>query len=264
MYLRHHLSLAIVCFSMLATSTSSAALPSFQNLSANDVQGVLKDFAAVTFPGNATTASSYGKVFGFEAGVIGGTAKSPNVDRLVPENVDKLPRGAFLLAASTLFGLGAEVSILPVKVGGFDYDYKSFGVRWTFTDLFDILPFDMKLRYQRTSASMKYSQNVSGVPVNVDYSGDSDNLSLTIGKRILIVEPFVGFGTIRGKHDIKATGQTTIFANDVTVSQREGLKINDTYYFLGANVHLLVLSLGAELAKVYDNTVITGKLSFGF
>jgi hypothetical protein len=241
-----------------------AAVPTFQNLTANDINGALTDFAAVTFPGNATTAGSYGKIFGFEAGVTGGTANSPNVDRLVSENVSKLPRGSLMLAASTLLGLGAEVNIMPIKVGGFEYDYKSLGVRWTFTDLFSILPVDMKIRFQRTSAKMTYQQTLSGVPVDVKYKSDTDAISLTIGKRILIVEPFVGFGYISGEHSLSAAGNATIFDTAVTASQRENIELNDAYYFLGVNFHLLIFNLGAELAKVYDNTVITGKLTFGF
>lgn len=250
---------ALIPFSLYASG------PTLQNLNAGQIQSVLKDFATATFPAHATAAGSYGTIFGFEVGLIGGIADSPGIASLsTSEKVDSLPKAAFLAAATAPFGLGAELAILPVKVGDFEYDYYSLGLRWTFTDLIKVVPFDIKFRIQYTDSSISYKQTISGVDTVATYDGKTTAYSLTFGKRILIVEPYAGFGVINGKHSLKATGSATFFDSTVTDSQREKQKLDDTYYFVGADVHLLIFTVGAEMTKVYDNTIVMGKLALGF
>lgn len=259
------LILLVGLFVICLYNSANAAAPNFNNLSEGQINGVLKDFASSMYPTTVSGASSLGKLFGFELGVEVGAAESPNVDALTTEKVDKFPKAAFMGIVSVPFGLGAEVAILPVKVGDFEYNYYSVGARWTITDAFSFIPFfDLKLRAQVSNGEMKFKDQIAGVPTDVTFDHKSFAYNLTIGKKILFIEPYLGFGHISGKNSLTSSGTVSIFNVSVPVTAHQDVKLSDNYYYLGAQLHLFILNLGLEWAKVYDNKVITGKLSFGF
>jgi len=246
------------------TATVLAAAPNFQNLTADQVKGVMKDFASSMYPTTVTGASSLGTVFGFQVGVIGGASESPTIDSLVSNDVSKMPKGAFIGVVTFPFGLGLEAGLMPVTVGDFEYGYTHIGGRWTITKLLNIPILELKLKFDTVNADIKFKQEVSGVPVNVTYDNKATAYSLTAGINLLVVEPYVGIGRIESKSSLKATGSATIFDSSIPVGANENVKSKDTYTFLGVDVGLLFFKLGAEYAKVYGNSVYTGKLAFGF
>ena len=261
----HRLLALVPIYALIFTMEVSASQPTFSDVTQGQLSGIYKDLGAVMYPTTVSGASSLGTLFGFEVGFLAGAGDSPHVNELVPENVDKLPKAGLMAIVSVPFGLGVEASVLPVKVEGFEYDYKAIGGRWTFTDVFHFIPFlDMKLKVDYTTAELKWQQSISNVPVDVTYENKSVAYSLTVGKKILFIEPYAGLGRISGKSTLKSTGTVSIFDTSVPVSATEDAKHKDTYYFLGAQLHLLFINTGLEMAKVYGNKVIVGKFTFGF
>ncbi|HAZ12626.1 MAG: hypothetical protein A2X86_11490 [Bdellovibrionales bacterium GWA2_49_15] len=255
----------ITLCSLIFALQAAADQPTLSNVTQGQLDGIYKDLGSIMYPTTVSGASSLGKIFGFEIGVLGGVADSPHIDALVPENVSRLPKAGLMGIVTVPFGLGIEASILPVTVGDFEYDYMSIGGRWTINEVISAIPFiDLKLKVDFTKAELKWKQTISNVPVNVTYENKSTAYSLTVGKKILFIEPFAGLGRIDGKSSLTSTGTVSIFDVSVPLSAREDVSQSDTYYFLGCQLHLLFLNLGAELAKVYDNQVVVGKLSFGF
>ncbi len=262
---RYVFLLLLPLYVLFFTFEVRAAQPTFSNLLQDQLDGLYKDLGTIMYPTTVSGASSLGKIFGFEVGVLAGAGNSPHVDALTPDKVDKLPKAGLMGIVTAPFGLGVEASVLPVKVNGFEYDYKAIGGRWTVNEVFSAIPIiDLKLKLDFTSADLKWHQNIGTIPVEVNYKNTSVAYSVTVGKKILFIEPYAGLGRIHGKSSLTSTGTVSIFNTSVPVSAREDVAHSTTYYFFGADFHLLLLHLGVEMANVYDNRVVVGKLSFGF
>lgn len=243
---------------------ASAGGIELEDLNAQQTKRVIEDLNAHLFPTTVTPASSLGKYFGMELGVLGGYSDSPEIDKLDSSDISKIPHAALLAIVHLPYGLGIEYSTLPIDTGDFYYKYHVTGLKWTLTDLWDKFPVDLRLRAQYAKGSLSYEQKVSDVPVEVDYLYSAWATNITISKKLFILEPYLGLGYLSSSNDLKATGAASIFNISVTASDREDIKLNYFYALYGLQLDLGYVHTALELAQVNSRKKVSFKLSLAF
>lgn len=253
----------IVLLSLVLSTQVYSAVPQLTNLTSAQISSVITDFASDFVPTNVSGASSLGDIIGFRVGLIGGLTDAPGLSDLTMTQVDKLPVLGAYARLGIPFGVSFDLTILPIDLAGFTYKYNSIGTQWTFTDLLE-WPLEMQLRLNYTTAKLAWQVDDALLSSTVTYDHSSFNMALVISKKFLFIEPYIGFGRVSGSNDLTAVGTATIFDSSVSQSQRVGVDTKDNYYFLGIDVNLLLVQVGAEYAKNFSNQRISGRISFGF
>lgn len=261
----------LVTLSLFAGALAvQAGTPSFTAIDQNDLENVVKDFSSIFAHSTVSPASSLGTLFGIELGLIGGTVKTPNIDTLVNEaspgtSADTFPHFTLLGAISVPFGITGEFNFLPsLDTGDIKAGRTSIGVKWTITDsIVDFGPFDLAVRGFYTTSELSFSQTISSVPAEVDVKNSITGLQLIASMDFVIVEPYVGFGTLSadGTVDITASGGATFFDFG---GQSASAKPTSTQYFAGIQANLLFFRLGFEYGHLFDSDRMDLKFSFKF
>ncbi len=242
----------------------SANAIQFQDLTAVETKEIMWDFNAHLLPTTVTPASSLGKYFGAELGVIAGASDSPEIDKIADDSAPQIPHASLFAAVHLPFGLGVEYSILPIDVDDLQYKYYATGIKWTFTDLWEKFPLDIRLRGQYAKGTISIAQKIGSVPIDVDYVYKALAANITLSKKLLFLEPYIGGGYIKSSNDLKSSGTLSIFDSNVELSQREGIELSSFYYFLGAQLNLFVTHIGLEFAYLNGRQKVSAKLSLAF
>ncbi|NUM89188.1 MAG: hypothetical protein HUU37_08290, partial [Bdellovibrionales bacterium] len=128
-----------------------AATPKFDAISADDYGSIVKDLSANFRYTTVSGASTLGKIFGFEFGVVAGRTDIPRIYQIVKRtdpniNLDDYFYHGNLLARVTVpFGLTLEAAAIPtITAGDVKFSQYGAGALWTFSDvLFDSSPVDV-------------------------------------------------------------------------------------------------------------------------
>jgi hypothetical protein len=246
--------------SMFCSISSFAGAPNLTNIDETELQGILSDFSSNMVHSTATGASSLGKILGFEFGVVASSIEAPKI-KAVDSSTDKLANASVYANISIPIGIGAEALLTPVDVGGLEYKYQSVAFYWSFGSLMG-LPFDMKLKAAKTSAELSYTDSNSAPNTQVRYEHDGTNLTFSVSKSFLVIEPYLGVGRASG--DNKLTADATLFSGSAQTIAQAGVEKSDTYFFAGVDLNLLLVRIGAEYSNPFDNKKMALRLAFGF
>lgn len=234
----------------------------FENLSREDVNGIMEEFQASFEPTTVSGASSMGKVVGFEVGLIGGMVKSSEVDRLSGGEVSSIPHAALFGRVDTLYGIGAELTLLPVKAGDFKYKSFSFAAKWTFSKVIPMCPVDLKARLRLGNTDIEYEGNDGSTNYTGKIENKSTSFDITVSKKFVFFEPYLGIGHVSSKGDFVASGSNNVFG--FTSSDRvNDIKNSGVHLFGGAHVGLGIFKIGLEYGSLFGQSRIMGKLAFG-
>lgn len=240
---------------------------SFTNLSQEDFDAVIEDLGALHTHTSVSPASTLGKIFGFEVGVVFGAAKVPEVEKLVKESdpnaeVSVLPHVGLLGALSLPLGFKFEISFLPEKeLSDVNLKYTSLAVQWTMTDSVLSLPVELALKLHRAHSILGFTQDVGGSSADVDVDNKISGLALLMSQKFTIFEPYIGVGAV------KVNGEMTVSNNeffDFTDNSSATSHVSGGQYFAGINFNLIFLKLGAEVGRIFDNNKASLKLSMAF
>lgn len=263
----------VLAFVILTTTSAvhAATKIPLQNLDKSDYEGVVSDFSANFTHTSVSGASSLGKLFGFEIGVLGGVAKTSTINRLAKEvdpsiTVDKLPHAALLGIVSIPFGLTAEANVIP-KVGGdeFKYSHMSTGIKWTLTDSILTLPFSLALKGHVAKSAVDFRQTISSVDTRFKYASTVSGATLMLSKDLLIFEPYIGVGLVQSEGKMDVTGSSSVFSDpNLQSAQSATAKKSGSLFVVGTEVKLLVFKAGIEYTKLFDTTRMTAKATIYF
>lgn len=248
----------------LLPMVSVASGPKFDDISDSDLKKIIEDFSAVVSHTSVSPASSLGRIFGFEIGLIGGVTKTPEVKKISNEidpgtNLDSLPHGGLLGRLTLPMGFTGEVVLLPsFKSDDIDVKNNSIAGMWTFSDLYP-MPVDAAVKLSITKSDFSFTQNLPVQGTKIEYDSTVTTLSGWVSKKFVLVEPYVGFGLVRA--DAEVSGTNSIFLSSALSERR---KEGGSMFALGANLNLFVFKAGAEVARVFGNQKYTGKISFYF
>lgn len=259
----------------------AASQPKFDNISVEDFDKIVKEFSANSMYTSVSPASSLGRLFGFELGVLGGLTSTPDINSIVQRtdpsiNVSSLPHAALLGALTVPFGLTAEVVALPeVKFSSGSYQQFGAALKWTATDhVLTALPFSLAAKVYYTSTTLSFAQTINNsstgnvpVDVNVKFNDTVTGMQIFSSAKLFFIEPYLGLGyaSATGKADITGSTSATFFGSSFPAnSQSATSSPKSSQIVLGTNLQFLVFVLGAEYVRAFGTNTYNGKLSLRF
>ncbi len=270
------MKLSLLAFSFF-TVNAIAATPQLYNLSTSDVNSLAKEFSTDFIHTIVAPASSYGKILGFEVGLMGGITKTPNIDSMSKSissssSVTMIPTAGLIAGLSAPFGLGGELSFIP-KISGSTVSFQntSLAFKWTFTDIIAAAPIDVAFRAHGNMSELSYSSVVnnastSNLPVStkVAWKNSSTGYNFEVSKKLLFIEPYLGFGSVSTKTNIGVTAATTVQIFTFTNATDYVSNNSGSHYYAGVNLNLFLFKIGAEYAKIMGVTKAAAKFSLYF
>lgn len=251
---------------LILTSTQSFADIGFSNITQSEMENIVNEFSANFSPTSVSGAAPLGRVFGIELGVVGGTTKAKNIEAYAEratgqDSPNSLPHALIFGAVSLPYGITVEAGGAPkVKVDGGDFNYGFFGAKWTF---FDTL-FDAALKLNVGKVDFSFAQNSGGVNGTVEFTDTIQTFMIMASKNFVFIEPYFGIGSIKTDGRLKVTGTGTVFDTTYTSAQEATQNPSASYFAIGANLNLLVLKFGLEIAKAFGTESVSAKFSFYF
>lgn len=248
--------------------TVFAGTPDFRNLTADDVDRISEEFHANFVPTTISGASNMGRLWGFEVGLVASRTDVPEIKKESNDDFSELYNAALFGRLDVIYGLGAEVTMMPLSLGSLEFKTYSLGFKWTLTEVFKAIPFNIKLRAYYNTANIKYEDSNSFGDTDIEYDLDAKGVDVTFSKKILLVEPYVGIGYVEGESDLRATGTGAAgFFGPQGVAQGneyENVKSSGMHYFAGVRANLIAIDVGLEYARILGKDRISAKLGFGF
>jgi hypothetical protein len=267
----------LLAFLFLCSQSVFAAVPQLYNLSASDVDAISKEFSADYVHTIVAPASSYGKIIGFEVGLLGGMTSSPSIDKISKSisssaSVSHIPALGLIAGASIPMGIGAEISMMPkVTYSGMSFQNTSLALKWTFTDTIPAAPIDIALRVHGNMSELSYASTVNNastgnLPVNTKatWKNSSTGYNVEVSKKLLFIEPYAGYGAVSTKTSIGVSGTTTVsiftFSNATSYTSNN----SGTHYYAGLNLNLFLIKTGFEYDKIMGVTKLAAKATLYF
>lgn len=254
------LGLLMVCSFLIQEKSGRADVPSLSNLSFTNIEDTFKTFGALMNFRPLEPASSFGKTFGFALGVEAQLTPSKKLKGFIP-NSDSFPAwlpDAYIVGViQAPLGLSLELGVMPArKIKDFHLEQYAANVKWTLSDVIfgDEAPVDIAVRAGFATGKILYSQNISGVPVVIDYSQRLLNFNAMVSKRLLFLEPYFGVGMVNQAANISASaaGTFTLVAQGQTISGPASYANavddyrNSAHVFGGLQIHIFAFNLTVE------------------
>jgi hypothetical protein len=212
-------------------------------------------------------AEPLGDIFGFELSLVGGSTKSPNIDRLSSENGEGLGsilHTGLVLGLSVPMGFTFEALLIPsVSSNDMKVSQTSIGVKWTTDKSVIVLPFDLAFRGFISNMSLGFTQDSTGVGTKVDYKNNQTGFQMLISPGLPAFEPYLGLGYVQSKNNLSATA-TAVFDPSLTSGTSADVTVSSMQTILGFNFYAAVFSLGFEYVNSFGTNHMTGKFGFYF
>lgn len=271
---------AVINLSFGFSSIALGAM-SIPQLSQESFDGIERDFAANTTLHSVLPPSTRGSILGFEIGVVGGVAKSPNIDAEVQRNstsgdkVPMIPHVGLVGAVSIPGALTFEGVFLPKRtVGDLSYQQFALALKWTMTDG-SVLPVNIALRGFYAKSNLDFEQTLTHasvpgqqVPVTVSNESAVRGVQLLASPKLIpVLEPYVGVGLLSGTGSMTASSSAGIPTQSIftfTSEKSATTNVSSSQLLAGLDIHLLIFGIGAEYSKAFSTDTYTFKLSAKF
>ena len=250
---------------LVLSSSLLAGTPDFRNLTKESLENISEDFAANFVPTTVSGASNMGRLWGFEVGLMATKTDAGSIEDISADSFSSLYNAALYGRLDVIYGLGAEVVMSPLKIGDLELKTYSMAVKWTLTEVFKVIPFNIKVKAFYNTADIKYSDNDGTADFDVSYKYQGKGVNVTFSKKIILVEPYIGIGYVDGESDIEANGSTNFFGG--TVSQgvdNKDIESSGAHFFAGVTANLIAIDVGLEYSRVLGTNRVSGKIGFGF
>ncbi len=241
-----------------------------------DADAVYKDLTSAFAPTAVSGASSLGKIFGVELGLVISASRAPNTERVVQSygsdfEIPAIPTAGISGIFTLPYGIGIEGSFVP-KVDISDYgsfESLNIGARWTITDMFPMGFFKIAVRgsYLSSKASLTQEEDTGTPGIGIvtetaDFAVDITEMGAVIGFNLKVVEPYIGFSNLSSDGTIQAQGTSSGGASIPNID--EASSISGTRAYAGVLFKLPVMRLGAEVATFEDIERASIKIAFKF
>lgn len=254
------------------SAITMAAGPSLDNVSADDLDKISKEFSANFVHRPVSPASTLGSVFGFEVGLIAGLTDAPEIKKISQREdptgsdpFDQIAHAGAYASVSVPFGITGELIVLPeTELGDVSISHTSMGLKWTFGNLLGIPLVDLAVRGHFSTSDITYADTIDTVSTSVSLKNSTYGLSLLASGNFLIVEPFGGVGIVTRDTELSASGSAQIFDSTFTTSQSQSVDGTSAQVFVGVQVNLLIAKVAAQYENVFGTSVTSAKLTFGF
>jgi len=265
--MKKHLGMiALLCAMILSAEKALASTPNFTNVTSSQFTSIMNDFSAYSSYTSVSGASGRGSVFGFEVGLIAGLTSTPNVNSVAQQtdpsaSVSMIPNASILAAISIPMGLSFELVFLPSNTfDGVSYQQYGGAVQYKLLSL----PFNLAAKAHYTKTDFNFGENLSGVNTTVSVDNKLFGADLIASMGLLVIEPYLGVGYETASASMGVTGTNSIFSSAFTTSESASASPSSARVFIGADINLLLLTIGAEYLHAYGTSRYNLKLSAGF
>lgn len=265
----------IVAVGLLLSSLTAYGDARLEELSKKDVENVSKEFAT-NFTHTISSAPSTNGLWGVEFGLVASTMSSPKLKDVIQasggdgKDFESLYSGGGFLRIHVPFELFLESSILPtlkaadVEVGNF-----TFALGWNAGSFFN-LPFDLAFGYDVSNGETSFSQTVRDTITSLEGTAKvkletrTQKAWVGVSKKILVFTPYAKIGVVNMDSDLSANASVNFDFLDYSSSQKESVKKSSTYWAVGLQTDLSVLSIGVEAMSALGNNRYAAKFGFSF
>jgi len=268
-------NLIVASVALMTSIAAHAATPAFPTLNQTDFDNVIRELSANSLFNSVTPASSLGAMFGVEAGITAGLTSTPEINKLVNQQIpgtkaDQFPHATLMAAVTFPIAVTAEVLYVPtVNASGVEYGNYGGALKWTPTDG-SAIPVNISIRGFLTHTKVSFNQIINNsstggqnVDTNVVYQGDVKGLQLLVSPKVIpVLEPYVGLGQYSATGNMDVSGTAQLF--NFTTAQSASSSPTTTAYLAGLDIRLLLLSFGLQYEHAFDTNVYTGRMSFRF
>jgi hypothetical protein len=264
--------ISLVLFLACISIQAWAAAPNFDNITESDLRKIARDFGAVFVHNPVSPASWQGPVTHMEVGLLLGATATPGIEALVSQSdpnaeaLSSLPFIGIFGAISLPKALTAEVSFLPsIHVSGAGLSIQSAALKWTLTETLSEAPtpYDFALRAHYSAAKFNYEQEINTFDTVVEISESILGVGAILSRRMVILEPYLGFGFLWSQGSVNLSGSEEEFFA-FTTSQSASAKAEAFYYNMGLNMNVLGSRFGFEAGRAFDSAKACLKIATTF
>lgn len=248
-------------------------------LTANDVDKINRDFSALFSHTTVSGASGLLDKKVYEVGIIAGLGRVPNINKksneLDPGSAPgRLPAAGVAILYSYSKRTTLEIKYIPdLTLGDIYLGSQSLGAKFTLPEADDknlnsAFRIYLSNNYLRSKQTINNS-STAGMSVDAKTEFASISLGGTFIESYRLVfgtvvfEPFVGLGAIQsfGDFRVKAPTGVTIFESRKNHEKSSQLGYN---FMAGFNLHYLFTKVGFEYGRIYDSDRVMVKIAFGY
>ncbi len=254
----------------LLSSVKAYSAITLNNLTQDDVNNISKEFASNFTHTIVAPASSYGKIFGFEAGLVGGATKTPNIQKTAKKfdassNVSVIPSGGVVAGVSIPLGITGELNLVPkITTSDVTFQNASVALKWTCTALIPDAPFDLAIRVHGGSSKLSYYSVINNINTQTSWKNKTTGYNVELSKKLLFIEPYVGMGQVSATTDIGVNSSTNQSIFTFTTANKFSASNSGSHIYGGLNLNLFILKIGAEYSRIMGATKAMAKLSLYF
>lgn len=264
----------------LGFGTAFAVDIRIDNITNVQLDSVIKEFSANQYFYPVSPASSLGKKFGVEFGLVAGVTRTPDINKITHDisptakDLKLLPHGTILGRIGVPWGIGLDIGYLP-KISASGVDYKQFGgaLRWTITDVFFTeLPLSLQARLIYAKTDVSFATTLSNastgsitVPISAALEDKMSGAQLVGSKEFFgFLEPYLGLGMAKAKGTLSVSGSSTAYNISASLGASASSNSSSFHYFAGFNMQGWIFVLGADYNHLFGTDVYNAKLSFRF
>lgn len=264
---------AFTLLALIGSYSTHAEVPTLSNLSSENVDEAVKTFGALMNFRPLEPAGSFGKYFGVSLGLVAQAAPSSKLKNFIPNSGSVpayLPDANIVGAIQAPLGIALEFGFFPAKTfKSFHLEQYAGNLKWAVTDVFfSWLPIDVAVRGGYVADKLGFTQTVSGIPVNIDYTQKMWNFNLSVGKKLWIFEPYAGAGIVSQSATLaaNAAGTFSLFGQSVpyAVGNSVDQSITSPVFFAGAQIHLFAFNITLQDDYQFGLNNLALKLAFKF
>ncbi len=225
-----------------------------------DADKVFKDLTSAFAPTTVSGASSLGKIFGAEVGLVVSASRAPNTQEVLESygsdfEIPGIPMAGISGIFTLPYGIGIEGTFIPQIDIGEEGSFESLnlGARWTITDLFPLGLFKITVRSSliNSNATFNYEEDTGGLPLGtVNETAEFDikvfEIGAVVGLNFRIIEPYIGASDLQSSGSIVASGTSSTAGALPDVN--ESAEASGVRAYAGVLFKLPLLRIGAEVA----------------
>ena len=238
------------------------------DLTSAELSKISQDFSANFMFTSVNPAHGNGNLFGLEIGLVANVTESDRTEKVVQrvdstQSLSNIASAYGLVTLTIPFGFTFELGLVPeTDIGDGKVKYTAGAVKWS-KNIFALL--DMAVRAHYSMGDFSFSQTISAVTTKVEIENKVMGMDLIASADLFVLEPYIGFGFVKGETSVNATGSVIFNSTEFTSSPRT-VTVDDSSVrmFAGVQLDLFLMRLAAEYARMFETNRISAKLSFYF
>ncbi len=252
-----------IVFLLLMVSNAALAIE-LKSVAKKDLVAIVEETGATYKHTVVNSGSVTEKVFGYEIGLMSGSASTPQINSLLNNEsssgeTKSIPRFSLIGALQLPLNLSAELNYQPEIRSSFRLSSQSVGLKWN-TKAVKAMPVDLAVKGFLGRAEIGWTQAFN---TNIDYSQNYYGVDLLVSRKYGFLEPYANVGYISNEGKL-GSNKLSPFDAGYTTSTSAKEKVDGFTYGLGMEVNLLMMSYAFEMQSSFNTTAVAFKAAADF